>query len=98
MLFGLPCGNNGTATKGTDLAVNPVMLVHGGAWAIPDDVVEAHLHGVEAAAAQGWQVLQRGGSCLDAIEAAVVAMEEDEAFDAGRGSFLNMDEIGRAHV
>ena len=91
MLFGLPCGNNGTATKGTDLAVNPVMLVHGGAWAIPDDVVEAHLHGVEAAAAQGWQVLQRGGSCLDAVEAAAVAMEEDEAFDAGRGSFLNMD-------
>jgi L-asparaginase / beta-aspartyl-peptidase len=67
------------------------MLVHGGAWAIPNDVVEAHLHGVEAAAAQGWQVLQRGGSCLDAVEAAVVAMEEDETFDAGRGSFLNMD-------
>jgi beta-aspartyl-peptidase (threonine type) len=67
------------------------MLVHGGAWAIPNDVVEAHLHGVEAAAAQGWQVLQRGGSCLDAVEASVVAMEEDETFDAGRGSFLNMD-------
>ena len=67
------------------------MLVHGGAWAIPKDVVEAHLHGVEAAASQGWQVLQRGRSCLDAVEAAVVAMEEDETFDAGRGSFLNMD-------
>ena len=73
------------------MAVNPVILVHGGAWAIPDDALEAHLHGVEAAAAQGWQVLQRGGSCLDAVEAAVVAMEEDETFDAGRGSFLNMD-------
>ncbi len=73
------------------MAVNPVMLVHGGAWAIPEDVVQAHLHGVRAAAAQGWQVLQRGGSCLDAVEAAVVAMEEDETFDAGRGSFLNMD-------
>ena len=36
-------------------------------------------------------MLQRGGSSLDAVEAAVVAMEEDEAFDAGRGSFLNMD-------
>lgn len=75
----------------SDLAVNPVMLVHGGAWAIPKDVIEEHLHGVQAAAALGWQVLQRGGSCLDAVEAAVVAMEEDEAFDAGRGSFLNMD-------
>ena len=67
------------------------MLVHGGAWAMPDDTVEAHQRGVEAAAAQGWAVLQKGGSSLDAVEAAVVAMEEDETFDAGRGSFLNMD-------
>jgi L-asparaginase / beta-aspartyl-peptidase len=34
---------------------------------------------------------KRGGSCLDAVEAAVVTMEDDETFDAGRGSFLNMD-------
>jgi len=73
------------------LAVDPVLLVHGGAWAIPDDAVDDHLRGVQAAAAQGWELLQRGGSCLDAVEAAVVAMEEDETFDAGRGSFLNMD-------
>jgi beta-aspartyl-peptidase (threonine type) len=67
------------------------MLVHGGAWAMPDDVTEAHRRGVEAAAAAGWNVLQKGGSSLDAVEAAVVEMEEDETFDAGRGSFLNMD-------
>jgi beta-aspartyl-peptidase (threonine type) len=73
------------------LAFDPVLLVHGGAWAIPEDVLESHLRGVEAAAAQGWDVLRRGGSSLDAVEAAVVAMEDDETFDAGRGSFLNMD-------
>ena len=67
------------------------MLVHGGAWAIPDGMVEAHLEGVGAAAAAGFEVLERGGSCLDAVEAAVVTMEDDETFDAGRGSFLNMD-------
>ncbi len=67
------------------------MLVHGGGWAIPDDMRDAHLRGVEAAAAAGWQILQKGGSSLDAVEAAVVTMEEDETFDAGRGSFLNMD-------
>jgi beta-aspartyl-peptidase (threonine type) len=77
--------------KGAALAVDPVILVHGGAWAIPDDMVEAHLRGVEAAANLGWQILEGGGSSLDAIEAAVIAMEEDETFDAGRGSFLNMD-------
>ena len=67
------------------------MLVHGGAWAIPDESVASHLHGVRAAAHAGWDVLHRGGSCLDAVEAAVVTMEDDETFDAGRGSFLNMD-------
>ena len=68
-----------------------MMLVHGGAWAIPDDAVEAHLRGVKAAAHAGWQVLRDGGTCLDAVEEAIVIMEEDETFDAGRGSFLNMD-------
>ncbi len=67
------------------------MLVHGGAWAIPDDAIESHMHGVRAAADAGWKVLSAGGTCLDAVEAAVVVMEEDETFDAGRGSFLNMD-------
>ncbi len=73
------------------MEVDPVILVHGGAWAIPNDMVDAHRRGVEAAAAAGWDILRKGGSSLDAIEAAVVAMEEDDTFDAGRGSFLNMD-------
>jgi len=67
------------------------MLVHGGAWAIPDDAIEAHLRGVRAAVDAGWKVLTSGGTSLDAVEAAVMVMEDDETFDAGRGSFLNMD-------
>jgi L-asparaginase / beta-aspartyl-peptidase len=70
---------------------NPVLLVHGGAWAIPDDMVEAHLRGVQNAVAAGWHMLQHGGTCIEAVEAAVVVMEDDETFDAGRGSFLNRD-------
>jgi beta-aspartyl-peptidase (threonine type) len=65
--------------------------VHGGAWAIPDDMVEAHLNGVRNAIAAGWQAMNKGGSALDAVEEAVVVMEDDETFDAGRGSFLNHD-------
>ena len=68
-----------------------MLVVHGGAWAMPDDMVEAHLRGVNAALAAGWRVLERGGSALDAVEEAVVVMEDDETFDAGRGSFLNRD-------
>jgi len=70
---------------------NPVLVVHGGAWAIPDDMVEAHVTGVRNAAAGGWRALERGASALDAVEEAVVVMEDDETFDAGRGSFLNRD-------
>jgi beta-aspartyl-peptidase (threonine type) len=73
------------------LSTNPVLVVHGGAWAMPDDMVEPHLRGVHNALAVGWRVLEGNGSALDAIEEAVVVMEDDETFDAGRGSFLNRD-------
>ncbi len=73
------------------MPTNPVLVVHGGAWAIPDDMVEAHLNGVRNATTAGWRTLERGGSALDAVEEAVVVMEDDETFDAGRGSFLNRD-------
>jgi len=69
--------------------MEPAIIVHGGAWGIPDDVVEEHLRGVSAGAEAGYAVLRRGGTSLDAIEAAVVVMEDDPTFDAGRGAFLN---------
>ena len=77
--------------SGGPLNSKAVMLVHGGAWAIPDDAVQSHESGVRAAAEKGWQVLAKGGSALDAVEEAIVAMEDDDTFDAGRGSFLNED-------
>ena len=58
---------------------------------MPDDMVDAHICGVNDALAAGWHVLERGGAALDAVEEAVVIMEDDETFDAGRGSFLNRD-------
>ena len=70
---------------------DPVLVVHGGAWAIPDDMVDAHIQGVTHAMRAGWNALVKGGSALDAVEEAVVVLEDDETFDAGRGSFLNRD-------
>jgi len=69
----------------------PVLVVHGGAWAMPDGEIAAHERGIGDALAAGWAVLERGGTAVDAVEAAVVAMEDDEAFDAGRGSYLTSD-------
>jgi beta-aspartyl-peptidase (threonine type) len=58
---------------------------------MPDGMVDAHINGVRNALAAGWSVLGRGGSALDAVEEAIVIMENDETFDAGRGSFLNRE-------
>jgi beta-aspartyl-peptidase (threonine type) len=69
----------------------PTLVVHGGAWAMPDDAVEAHERGVRNALRAGWHVLEEGGSAVDAVEEAVVVLEDDETFDAGRGSFLTRD-------
>ncbi len=65
------------------------IVVHGGAWDIPDDMVDLHKNGVRHAVKAGWQVLSKGGSAVDAVEAAIIVMEDDETFDAGRGSFIN---------
>src|ERR1700722_8298417 len=69
----------------------PILLVHGGAWAIPDDAVEAHTFGVRSALLAGYALLERGATAVDAVEAAVAVLEDDEAFDAGRGSFLTRE-------
>lgn len=69
----------------------PVLVVHGGAWAIPNDMVAAHVEGVKHALDAGWKVLSRGGTALDAVEEAIVILEDDETFDAGKGSFLTRD-------
>ncbi len=36
-------------------------------------------------------MLSRGGSALDAVEASITVLEDDEIFDAGTGSFLTRD-------
>jgi beta-aspartyl-peptidase (threonine type) len=69
----------------------PILLIHGGAWAMPDDAVAAHERGIANALAAGWSALKRGGTSVDAVEAAVTIMEDDDTFDAGRGSFLTRD-------
>ncbi len=69
----------------------PVLLLHGGAWAIPDKDVAAHENGVRNALKAGWSVLSAGGSSLDAVQAAISVMEDDDTFDAGTGSFLTRD-------
>lgn len=60
-----------------------VIVVHGGAWAIPDELAEASVVGVKNAVRAGDAVLKNGGSALDAVEKAVRSLEDDPTFDAG---------------
>ncbi|MGD0733245.1 MAG: isoaspartyl peptidase/L-asparaginase [Terracidiphilus sp.] len=75
----------------TPITREPILLVHGGAWAIPADAAQAHESGVRNALEAGYRILSAGGSALDAVEAAVTVLEDDPTFDAGRGSFLTSD-------
>jgi len=69
--------------------MKPKLIVHGGAWSIPEAVETDHIHGVRQSVAEVYPVLQKGMPALDAVEAAVKIMEKDTTFDAGRGAFLN---------
>ncbi|MEM2975348.1 MAG: isoaspartyl peptidase/L-asparaginase [Candidatus Bathyarchaeia archaeon] len=69
----------------------PAIVVHGGAGEWQPERREAGIKGVEKAASIGFEVLKRGGAALDAVEAAVAFMEDNEVFNAGRGSSLTID-------
>lgn len=64
----------------------PVILTHGGAGA-----PARHRDGTESAAELGHGILAAGGSALDAVIAATVALEDDPRFNAGTGSNLRLD-------
>ncbi len=65
------------------------IIVHGGAGDIEDARRGRCIDGCVAAAAAGWAKLDGGGGALDAVEAAVRALEDDEEFNAGYGAVLS---------
>jgi len=66
----------------------PALLVHGGAGPDPSTDRSTFRPGMTSAAAAGWRVLSDGGRAIDAVEAAVRVLEDNPAFNAGRGSVL----------
>lgn len=64
------------------------IVVHGGAGPEPPEDRAPRRAGVERAARAGHAILERGGSALDAVLAAVVILEDDPSFNAGVGSVL----------
>ncbi len=69
------------------------LAIHGGAGPLRDGPgrTAAQAAGLRAALAAGEAVLAAGGAALDAVCAAVAVLEDDEAFNAGRGAALTVD-------
>jgi beta-aspartyl-peptidase (threonine type) len=71
--------------------MKPSLIVHGGAWTIPDQAFGACKEGCRRALEAGWSVLRGGGHAVDAVEAAIIVLEDDPIFDAGTGAHLTLD-------
>ena len=67
------------------------LAIHGGAGTIlktdmTPELEKAYLQGLQDALAAGYAVLQKGGSAANAVKAAVVVLEDNILFNAGRGA------------
>lgn len=71
-------------------AVEPIIVVHGGAGDIPDCRDRAKFDGMLTAVREAYGNYEKTFSITDACQAAVESMEDDETFNAGRGSALNL--------
>lgn len=67
------------------------IVIHGGAGTIlkedmTPELERAYIKGLEEAIAAGYAVLEQGGTAVNAVKAAIVVLEDNMLFNAGRGS------------
>ncbi|MGQ0542271.1 MAG: isoaspartyl peptidase/L-asparaginase, partial [Blastocatellia bacterium] len=70
------------------------LAIHGGAGTILRSAMTPELEheyrsGLEKALRAGWEILEKDGSSLDAVESAVASLEDFPLFNAGRGSVFS---------
>lgn len=68
--------------------LNQGIVVHGGAASSTND-----RDGCEAAAQRGADILNNGGSAIDAVVQAVKLLEDDGRYNAGYGSVIILDDV-----
>ena len=74
----------------------PVLIIHGGAGTItkanltPAQEKEYH-EALELSLRKGMEILKKGGSSLDAVEASIKIMEDSPLFNAGKGAVFTSD-------
>ena len=76
-------------------AESPAIVIHGGAgWfsnMSPDEIKDLK-NGLKKAADKGYEILENDGSSVDAVEAAIIILEDNPLFNAGRGSVYTSEE------
>lgn len=77
-----------------------ILVVHGGAGTIARDKLtperkRQYEQGLAQALRQGYQVLQKGGTSVEAVEAAIRVLEDNPLFNAGRGAVFTNQGVHR---
>jgi beta-aspartyl-peptidase (threonine type) len=72
------------------------LAIHGGAGTLPRNEMSAEAElayrsGLDQALAVGYAVLESGGGSVDAVTAAVVVLEDNPLFNAGRGAVFTLE-------
>ena len=85
----VPCADAAPGVKISDMT--PVLAIHGGAGTMAPSSMDpesdrAHRAGLHRALMAGHQILSSGGSAIEAVTAAVIALEDDPLFNAGHGA------------
>ena len=94
----LPLGLPAPLTSQAVSAPNFAMVIHGGAGTIErrsmtPELEKAYIDTLTIALRTGYQILARGGSSLDAVEATIRVMEDSPLFNAGKGAVFTANGV-----
>ena len=72
------------------------LVIHGGAGNVTPERVapagaKAYREGLDRALSAGYAILEKGGTALDAVEAAICVLEDNPLFNAGKGAVFTHD-------
>lgn len=96
LLTGLICRQPVLAAQADTASPRFGIVIHGGAGTITPDGMsreeeKAYTEKLTEALQAGYCILERGGSALDAVVAAITVMEESPLFNAGRGAVFSAE-------
>lgn len=79
-----------------DASSETAIVIHGGTGSMSPDAMsdereQAYRSSLRAALEEGHAVLEEGGTALEAVQAAITTMEDDEIFNAARGAVLTSE-------